>query len=106
MNCQPHRLARAFTQRNIERLPENAFGVYGLWCNKICLYVGKAEKQSLRVRLMNHFNDCHNPDLRGWLHAYSKDIVFVVKSIANKNCIHDYERRFIALYCPRTNKTK
>ena len=106
MTCRPLELARPFTQRNIERLPDDAVGVYGLWFGRICLYVGKAERQPMKDRLMNHFNNCHNPDLKDWLKAFSKDIVFVVRVIDDDSCIHQTERQYIARFVPRTNRTK
>ena len=106
MTCRPHELARPFTQRNIERLPDEAVGVYGLWFGQICLYVGKAERQPMKVRLLNHFNNCHNPDLKNWLNAYSKDIVFVAKTIDDRSRIHWAERQYISRFVPRTNKTR
>lgn len=106
MNCNPNTVSRPFTQRNIERLPNDAFGIYGLWCNGICLYIGKAERQPIKKRLMDHFMNCQNPDLKDWLGAFSKEIRFAVKPVANRKEIHGFERKFIALYAPRTNRTK
>lgn len=95
-----------FAQRNIDKQPDDCVGIYGFWCNEICLYIGKTEKQSLRKRLSDHFLDCHNKDLKDWFHAFSRSIQFSTLVIEDTALIHAAEREFIEKFNPRTNKTR
>lgn len=51
------------------RAPSNLGGVYTIYANRNCLYVGKTEYQSLQKRLLDHYRDCHNLQLKRWILA-------------------------------------
>jgi len=106
MTCKPTTLTKFFSLINIEKIPSDVKGVYGFWCRDMCLYIGKAEEQPLRDRLLTHFNGTHNPDLRLWIQTYPKEIEFAYKQILETSTIHSVERLMIERYNPRTNKTK
>ena len=105
MTCKPTSQVKLFSLINIEKIPGDVKGVYGLWCRDICLYIGKAQDQPLKDRLLAHFNGTHNPDLKLWIQTYPGEIEFVYKQIKETREIHSAERRMIERYNPRTNKT-
>ena len=56
----PSRLHRVkgifrFSYVGITKIPKDVSGVYAFWCrdNKKCIYVGKAEDQSIRDRILH-----------------------------------------------------
>lgn len=106
MACTPFIGLKRFSQINIDKIPDDEFGIYGFWYKKICLYVGKAQSQPIKKRLTDHYLNCHNDDLKDWIKAFPTEIYFQTKCIRDKNTIHATERLYIARFCPRTNKTK
>jgi len=104
--CSPYDNLRPFKRSNIDSISEVYFGVYGFWYKKRCLYIGKAEKQPIKKRLMQHWNGCHNDKLQMWIFAKSSELRITFKNIKDINKIHKYERFYIEKYQPITNKTK
>ena len=49
------------------KAPNNLGGVYTIYANLNCLYVGKTEYQSLQKRLLDHYKNCHNIYLKRWI---------------------------------------
>lgn len=56
-----------FSAGGIMRAPSCFGGVYTIYANRNCLYVGKTEYQSLQKRLFDHYRDCHNLNLKRWI---------------------------------------
>ena len=42
-----------FNWLNIQKLPEDVHGIYAIWSRTTCIYVGKAENQSLKKDLLS-----------------------------------------------------
>ena len=85
---------RPFSIGNIMRVPDNQFGIYLIWYNKRCLYVGESTEQSLRKRLMNHYNNCHNPCLKNWIKS-SFSLCFCYKIGVDKTLTKVEEKALI-----------
>lgn len=67
---------RKFTLSTLQSLPVFAIGVYGLWHQSRCIYIGSTIKQSLRQRLMQHWNKSHNARLAKWIAARGRGLSF------------------------------
>lgn len=91
-----------FSWPNINRIPSDYYGVYSFWANHICIYVGKAERQSIRTRLMQHYSESHNKDLKLWFES-SIPIEFMYEAVSYVNAIPAKERNRIREYVPITN---
>lgn len=89
----------------MNQLDPSLTGVYSFWSGRICIYVGKASEQSIRTRLLQHYNKCHNTWLDLWLKSGHK-IKFRYKSIDDAYGIGMNERVFISKYRPQTNIIK
>lgn len=104
--CSPYNCFIPFKRHNVDKISDNIFGIYGFWYKKRCLYVGKAERQSIKSRLMQHWSNCHNKDLQAWITVYGKDIKIAFKGIDENAIINKSERFYIDFFDPVTNKTK
>ncbi len=49
----PQQTPRVFTRTNIENITPGQIGVYGLFKNDTCVYIGKGD---IRDRLLAHYN--------------------------------------------------
>ncbi len=88
---------------NLNRVPADEHGIYIFWCNSFCVYVGKAEKTTLKARLTGHYNGSHNDDLNMWINS-SHELQFEYEVVDNKKAIAVKERKRIRQLWPRTNK--
>ena len=93
---------RKFNWLNIQKSPDDEFGIYAIWAKNVCIYVGKAEKQSLRKRLLQHYNKSHNEKLSAWIKS-SHPLWFSVETVSNLTSIDAKERNRIKMYAPLTN---
>lgn len=105
-DCTPYDCLVLFRRTSIDSICDECYGVYGFWYKRRCIYIGKAEKQPIKVRLMQHWSDCHNDDLKLWIQTKGKELKITYKILDNKDSIHSYERFYISKYQPITNKTK
>ena len=64
-----------FNRKMIEEISLSCPGVYILWFNKICTYVGE-KNRPIRKRLREHWSNCHNDDLKNWIHAQGRKLEF------------------------------
>jgi len=94
---------RSFNWKNIIKVPDDQYGIYSIWARRICVYVGKAEKQSIRERLLQHYAGSHNDKLDAWL-ASSHQLWFAYESVENISAINAKERNRIKNFAPLTNK--
>lgn len=94
---------KEFNFLNINNLG-NEIGVYAFWFNKICIYIGKAERQTLKERLTQHYRNCHNNDLKLWIDVYGKELKFCYLKLNNSKKVDFIEKRFIYRLQPTTNK--
>lgn len=95
---------------NIDSMPRNAAGVYGFWCrtNGRCIYVGKAEKQSIRDRVKQEWQNSHNHALRSWIQCFGEflDICYVAVPHDRIAHVDKLETRLIRRWNPVTNINK
>jgi len=91
-----------FNWQNISKISDDQFGIYSIWSKNVCLYVGKAEKQSLRKRLLQHYAGSHNDKLTLWLDS-SHAIWFSVEIVKNIKIIDVKERQCIKWCAPISN---
>jgi hypothetical protein len=105
-SCRPYVKLKNFTLLNINNIPDSVFGVYGFWYRKSCIYIGKAERQPIRVRLNQHWLYCHNSFLNDWIVAKKKDLLFTYCEFYSAEEIDAAERLFIRKFDPRTNKIR
>ena len=104
--CNPYERQIRFRRADFDKIPPNAFGVYGVWFGKRCLYVGKAENQPIAARLTQHWRSTHNPELADWLSAKGSELRVAYIAVDDKSKIHCMERMYIRRYQPLTNKTR
>jgi hypothetical protein len=102
-NCELVACLRPFTRRRIESLPDAAFGVYGFWYRRLCIYIGSAIDQPLQQRLLQHWMKSHNSELRSYLIAFPEEMQFAVKMMAQKRA-KTAERLYIERCAPLTNR--
>ena len=94
---------KRFNWLNIGKAPEHEFGVYSIWSKNICIYVGLAKEQSIRVRLRQHYSGSHNDILDSWIKS-SHPLWFHYESVENKKAIEAKERIRIKRFAPIANK--
>jgi len=97
----------ALGRDNLDHIPPNIKGVYAFWyrVNGKCIYVGKAEKQPIKVRLRQEWCDSHNPRLKLWIRAFGKSLDICYLSVKDSK-IDKLETRLIRMWRPETNKLK
>lgn len=89
---------------NITRIPRNIKGVYVIWCPDLMkqIYVGKAERRPIQTRLLEHWQQSHNPTLRWWIKEFGHKL-----SICYYHCpqhrIAELEKRLINTLNPEAN---
>jgi len=83
-------------------VPEKA-GIYAFWYGSYCVYIGKAEKQSLLKRLLDHWEGTHNPQLHMWIEAKRDQLVVAFMEVDKEGQIATYERYYIRIFQPLTN---
>ena len=88
---------------NLQKAPDRDFGVYLIWSKKVCVYVGKAERQSLRKRLLQHYDNEQNEKLERWIKS-SHQLWFSYQVLNDSAIINARERNYIKKFSPLTNK--
>ena len=91
-----------FSYSGISKSPDNYVGVYVIYFEKNCLYVGKTEEQSLRKRLKDHLFDCHNSHLKKWINS-SCILKYRFIVIEDKQIIDETEKSLINYLNPHCN---
>ena len=95
---------KALGYSSINSMPEKA-GVYGFWSTKgRCIYIGKAERQTIRTRVMQEWKNSHNAKLKMWIKHFGKHL-----EICYNDTTHSPDRletRLIRLFNPETNVRK
>lgn len=93
-----------FRKAGFDKIPSGAFGVYGMWYGKRCIYVGKAAEQTIGQRLEQHWKGSHNPDLAAWVSAKGSQLRVRYIVVNNPLEIDRIEKRFIKQLQPLANK--
>ena len=101
--CSPYLKQSKFTIRAIQKIPDDAIGIYGFWYNKRCIYVGQAALQPIKKRLLQHWSDCKNENLRKWIQAKGREIDFAYCDVENPGHINYLENYYIKTFAPMTN---
>ncbi len=95
---------------NIDSIPHDAIGIYGFWHkdNGRCIYIGKAEKQPIRERIRQEYDNSHNPSLKTWIKYFrnSLEICYLAVPCSKRHTVNKLETRLIRLWNPETNKKK
>lgn len=91
-----------FRRAELDKIPEDAFGLYGLWFRKRCLYIGQA--QSIARRLKRHWQHTHNDDLGAWIRAKGSQLRFSYYVLDQHSDIDSLEASYIQRFQPVTNK--
>lgn len=101
-----HKEALSFKLYEICDMNDEARGVYAFWYEVTgrCLYVGKAQRQSIHSRLRQHWGKERNPELALWMKNFGNKITFCYFSVENVAHIDRLEKRLIHLLNPETNK--
>ena len=102
--CSPYDNQLRFRKADFDKIPVGAFGVYGLWYGKRCIYVGKAETQPIATRLEQHWKGTHNRDLQAWVRAKGSDLRVAYLIAEEKSRIAPLEKVYIRRFQPLTNK--
>ena len=93
-----------FRMADFDKIPADAFGVYGIWFRNRCIYIGEAYAQPIAVRLTQHWRKSHNPELADWVKAKGSELRVTYVTAAGKRVIHDLERLCIRRFQPMTNR--
>ena len=101
---RPYDNQMPFRRADLDKVPANAFGVYGFWYRKRCIYVGKAEKQPIARRLKQHWRGSHNPDLANWVRAKGSQLRVGYILVEKESEIDDLEKQYIKQFQPLTNR--
>lgn len=99
-------VVKEFNRINIDKI-KHIPGIYAFWFYNRCIYVGKTENQTLKKRLTQHYNNCHNDELKLWIHAYGKKLKFCCLELGTKSQkkrIGYLEKNFIYRLQPIANK--
>ena len=65
-----------------------------IWRKKRCIYIGETTEQSLRKRLLDHYNNCHNACLKDWIKS-SFSLLFSYKLFDDKILTKEEEKALI-----------
>lgn len=97
--------ALPWTHATVAGIPRDAVGVYAFWFRHTgrCIYVGETTKQTIRVRLQQHWRGSHSGRLRLWMQAYG-DHFDVCYAMVRANRIKRLERRLIERWLPEANE--
>ena len=105
MQCEHPCHKLSFTLSVIEsQIPAGVSGIYAFWYRGYCVYVGKTEKQSLRARLVKHWENSHNSGLNSWIRAKRAELKVSCLPVADKGTIASFERYYIKRLQPLTNR--
>ena len=104
--CSPYVNQLRFRKADFDKIPASAFGVYGLWYGKRCIYVGKAETQPIAKRLEQHWRGPDNPDLAAWVQAKGPELRVAYVVALERSKVSSLERLYIRRFQPLTNKVR
>lgn len=93
---------------HIESIADSHKGVYAFWCrvNGRCIYVGKAERQSIKDRLMQEWSNSHNKTLKRWIATFGEHLDICYLPVSRQNRIDRTETTLIKLWNPEANIRK
>ena len=101
---RPYQNQLPFRRADLEKVPDDAYGLYGLWYRRRCLYVGQAKSQPIARRLEQHWRRTHNADLAAWIKAKGSQLRVSYTVIKTQSNIDALEAEYIRRFQPITNK--
>lgn len=104
--CNPYENQIRFRIVDFYKIPEHYYGVYGIWYNKHCLYVGQAKLQPIYKRLEDHWKGTHNPRLQTWIDAKGTLLTVAYETVVDLDEIDTLERYYIRKFQPLTNSIR
>ena len=104
--CNPYANQIRFRLLDFQDIPDDAYGVYGIWYRRRCIYVGQAKSQPIGKRLEQHWNRPKNSKLKMWIEAKARDLRVSYKTIPSKDRIDNYERYYIHKFQPLANSIR
>ncbi len=102
--CQPYQSRLRFRVKDFDKIPPDAFGVYGLWFQQKCIYIGKAKEQPIPRRLEQHWKGSHNLLLAAWISSKGSNLLVAYSKIKDLDRIDNFEKHCIKRFQPLTNK--
>lgn len=96
--------ALRFRKADFDKIPRDAFGVYGIWFRRRCIYIGEAYAQPITVRLAQHWKQSHNSELADWVKAKGSQLRVTYVVVSGAHNIHELERSSIRRFQPVTNR--
>ena len=104
--CNPYQDQIRFRIMDIQKIPNDAYGVYGIWYGRHCLYVGQAKTQPIWKRLEQHWKSTHSHKLKAWIAAKGPDLRVAFLVIPDRDRIDYLERYYIRRFQPLTNEVR
>ena len=101
---KPYHNQLSFRRANLENIPDDAYGLYGFWFGKRCLYVGQAKRQPIALRLEQHWRGTHNDYLADWIRAKGSQLRVSYVVVEQPTDIDNLESAYIKRFQPITNK--
>ena len=104
MKNRQQRAIKRWSHPTLEEVPRDVIGIYAFWYRRTgrCVYVGQADKQTIKQRLQQHWRESHNDPLNLWIKAYGS-LLDVCYAPVEKHRIRTAERRLIRRWKPETN---
>ena len=104
--CNPYSNQIRFRVVDFQQIPDDAYGVYGIWYGRHCLYVGQAKSQPICKRLEQHWRSTHSPKLKSWIEAKGPRLRVAFLAIEDRDRIDCMERYYIRRFQPLTNEIR
>ena len=104
--CNPYTRQLPFAVQSFQRIPGDAHGVYGIWFRRRCIYIGKADSQTISTRLRQHWEHSHNDGLQAWIKSKGRRLRVSYLAVSSRKNIDMFERYFIARFQPITNRVR
>ena len=101
---RPYQNQFPFRRAVLDTLPHDAYGLYGLWFGRRCIYVGQAKSQPIARRLEQHWRRTHNEDLATWIKAKGPQLRVSYLIVDGSVDFDDLEEAYIKRFQPITNK--
>ncbi len=92
---------------SIDNIPSDVIGIYGFWYkySNRCIYIGKAENQSIRMRVKQEYENSHNSQLNEWIEFFRNSLEIRYFSCDKTHDINKLEQEFTSLWDAETNLT-
>jgi len=104
--CNPYSNQLRFRRTEFDKIPRDAYGVYGIWFRRRCIYVGKAEIQPIPKRLEQHWRESHNPLLKAWVQAKGSELRVAYVVAPERLEASSLERLYIRRFQPLANRVR